>query len=78
MLYKNEIIISTLTSKPLLFNYVAFIKDLSISKLARMIKVPERNNKWIIMTQEIFKILMNNTCLKTLGFCSEALCFNSI
>ena len=36
-LQRNGIIISTPASKPLLFNYVAFIKDLSISKLARMI-----------------------------------------
>src|SRR6266498_1163692 len=33
ILYKNEIIISTSTSKPPLFNYVKFIKNLSIDEI---------------------------------------------
>src|SRR6266540_5165388 len=33
ILYKNEIIISTTTSKPPLFDYVTFIKNLEIIKI---------------------------------------------
>src|ERR1043165_6191405 len=33
ILYKNEIVISTSTSNPLLFNYVSFIKNISIYEI---------------------------------------------
>src|SRR5688572_24754847 len=36
ILQKNEIIISTPTSNPLLFNYVTFIKNLSICKFTKV------------------------------------------
>src|SRR6266540_148454 len=38
ILHKNEIIISTPTSKSPLFNYVTFIKNLSIYRVCRNIK----------------------------------------
>ncbi len=61
ILYKNDIIISTPTSKPLLFNYVTFIKNLSIFENRREIRnlltVSQRfdNNKYMVIIKEIFK-----------------------
>ncbi|CAG8563568.1 4842_t:CDS:2 [Funneliformis caledonium] len=77
ILYKNGIIIST--SKPPLFNYTAFIKILCINGIHHAIirflrnhqpSTPKRlvNNKSLIITQEIFKMFMNQTSLKILYF----------
>src|SRR5436305_6710442 len=58
ILYKNGIIPSTSTSKPALFNYVAFIKNLEIDKVIENIyyKPPILNNKKCILVQEIYKL----------------------
>ncbi len=69
ILYKNEIIISTPTSKPPLFNYVTFIKTLSIFKMANnILKIHSSqgfdNDKYIIVAQEVFKMVMNQASLK--------------
>src|SRR6266498_3862826 len=76
ILYKNEIIISTPTSKPPLFNYVSFIKSLSIGGIVYKIKsvlkdyqhnalqVFENNKKIVI--REIIKMFMSQTSLKKL------------
>ncbi len=66
ILCKNEIIISTPTSKPLLFNYVAFIKKIIIRKIENILQFDHNKNKVII--QEIFKMFMNKISLKTLDF----------
>src|SRR6266542_2276806 len=81
VLYKNGFILSTSTSKPPLFNYVTFIKKISISEIYRHInKLHSQNidsqrfdsNKIqeisVMVTQEILKMLMNQTCLKILDF----------
>ncbi len=78
LLYKNQIIVSTPTSKPLLFNYVAFIKSLSIEeiccKITGLLKDCHMNlerfydNRNILVIQEIFKMFMNQASLKTLYF----------
>ena len=84
ILYKNEITIITPTSKPPLFNYVAFIKSLSTEKVIKMILSIVSQildyNKEIIVMQEIFKMFMNRISLKTLVFCFEStldFCSNS-
>ena len=74
ILHQNEIIISTSTSKPPLFNYVTFIKNLSISEIRRKIRRIEilqncDNNEEILVTQEVFKMFMNQISLKSLVFC---------
>src|ERR1044071_6667277 len=59
---KNEIIILTLTSNPPLFNYVEFVKILSINEIVRRIKnllkrsqlVAFDNRKFTIVLQETF------------------------
>jgi len=67
ILCKNEIIISNSISKPLLFNYVAFIKLLSIHGIVEnIVSQSLDNNKKIVMTQEIFQMIMNQTSLKKL------------
>src|SRR5437016_1971995 len=43
-LYKNEIFISTSTSKPPLFNYVAFCKVLSICEICKIVNNVLRDN----------------------------------
>src|SRR6266542_4425906 len=48
ILYKNEIFLSTLTSKPPLFNYVVFIKSLSIGEIDNKIKSILKNYRPII------------------------------
>src|SRR6266540_1425115 len=75
LLHENEIIISTPTSKPTLFNYVAFIKNLSMSKifynLRNLLHQPissERFDKVILIIQKIFKMVMNQISLKRLEF----------
>src|SRR5687768_12604786 len=72
-LLENEIIISTPISKPPLFNYVAFIKALSTDEIDRKIRKIEilqncDNNKRILVTQEVFKMFMNQISLKRLIF----------
>src|SRR5687768_15960778 len=71
-LFKNGI---TVSSKPPLFNYVVFIKNLSIFKIIdsihrihRILNQSFDNNQKIVIAQEMFKMLMNQTCLKTLDF----------
>jgi len=69
ILFKNEIIISTPTSKSPLFNYATFIKNLSLCKMCRNIKnilTSFDSNEYIIVVQEVFKMFMNQTCLKNL------------
>src|SRR5436190_9596660 len=65
ILYKNGIIPSTSTSKPALFNYVAFIKNLEIDKVIKNILKKFRyyndkpsilDNKKCILVQEIYKL----------------------
>src|SRR5687768_16271299 len=63
LLYKNKIILSTPTSKPPLFDYVAFIKTLSIEEICRKTLISQNDdyNKYTLVTQEVFKLLMNQT-----------------
>jgi len=73
ILHENKIIISTPTSKPPLFNYVTFIKNLSglIGEKVESILMKHQqigNEKCIIALQEIFKMIMNQTTLKKLDF----------
>ncbi len=72
ILHKNEIFISTPTSKPPLFNYVAFIKNLSIHDIDKNILIitPSQSFQRTIMAQEIFKMFMNQTSLKSLNITS--------
>src|SRR5688500_6509412 len=74
ILYKNDILLSSSTSKPPLFNYVAFIKDLSISeivtnlsKICKPTTLQIRDDKFTVFAQEIFKMFMNQTSLKKLN-----------
>ncbi len=86
VLCKNEIIISTPTSKHLLFNYTTFIKSISIDDIDKKIKGILKNhqlvdsenimdfnknndnndNKCMIVTQEIIKMIMSQISLKEL------------
>src|SRR6266498_2062338 len=74
ILYKNQIIISTPTSKPPLFNYASFIKSLFINEIDRTIRTILENHrpittsqntddKRMVVTREMF---MNQTSLKKL------------
>ena len=67
LLYENDIIIST---QPLLFDYVTFIKAISIKKICEKIYFLQNNdeNKSTLVTQELFKMLMNKISLKELDF----------
>jgi len=73
LLYKNEIFIPTPTSNPPLFNYISFIKVLSIFTIDRIIENALNSqdfdyNKYLI-TQELLKIMMNQISpLKTLDY----------
>ena len=75
--YKNGIIISTPTSKPPLFNYASFIKNLSIDTVSRKInnllkkRQPFRSDdkKLLIILQEVFKMFMSQISLKRLSSC---------
>ncbi|CAB4394461.1 unnamed protein product [Rhizophagus irregularis] len=74
ILHKNKIIIST--SKPPLFNYVTFIKNLSIYNINNLIKNILQNFQSItpqslyykkyIVAIEIYKLFMNQTTLREL------------
>jgi hypothetical protein len=79
ILYRNEIIISTQSSKPPLFNYVSFIKSFNISDIiCNAFKnhrpfIPQHidyNKKWII-AQEMFKLPISS--LRRLHFCDPYL-----
>src|SRR6266480_6277167 len=66
ILYKNGIIISTSTSKPPLFNYISFIKNLEIDGIIRnflknyqSITPLVLNYRKYIVAQEIYKLLTN-------------------
>src|SRR5687767_4945682 len=79
ILHQNEIIISTPTSKPPLFNHVTFIKTLSISEIHKRIGRIEilqncDNNKRILVTQEVFKMFMNQITLKKLEYYFDLTC----
>src|SRR6266508_145582 len=72
VLYENGIIISTPTSKPQLFNYVTFIKNLSIDdiseNLSRIQPIHSQNfdrDQNLVLT-ELFKMFMNQISLKKL------------
>src|SRR5581483_4946200 len=66
-LYGNGIIAPTsTTSKPPLFNYVTFIKDLEINTLFRNVF---KNYKSKVVAQEIYKMFMNQiSSLRELSF----------
>src|SRR3990170_8283 len=71
ILSKNGIFISTQTSKPPLFDYVKFIKSLSIKKVHMKIENLFKDRKpitSIIVMQEIFKMFMNEISLKLLEY----------
>ena len=70
ILHENGIIISTPTSNPPLFDYVTFVKALSMDEINRKIKMLQNhdNNKRILVTQEVFKMFMNQISLKRLIF----------
>ncbi|PKY18221.1 hypothetical protein RhiirB3_430998 [Rhizophagus irregularis] len=78
ILNKNKIINSAPNSKPPLFNYVTFIKNLSIYNIDNIIKcilqnfqfitLQSLNHKKYIVATEIYKLLMNQTSLKELYF----------
>src|ERR1044072_5368211 len=67
LLYENDIIIST---QPLLFDYVTFIKAISMKNICEKIYFLQNNdeNKSTLVTQELFKMLMNKISLKELDF----------
>jgi len=81
ILYKKEIIISTPTSKPPIFNYASFCKVLSINKVyykvKRLLEIQQpfssfsssnfKNNIYMVV-QEICKMFINQTSLKKLIF----------
>ncbi|GBB94080.1 hypothetical protein RclHR1_02290006 [Rhizophagus clarus] len=74
ILDKNKIIISTFNSKPPLFNYVSFIKNLSFYNINNIIKnilqhfqsvTPQSlNHKKYIVAMEIYKLFMYQTSLR--------------
>ncbi|RIA80417.1 hypothetical protein C1645_882174 [Glomus cerebriforme] len=68
ILYNNEIIISTPTSNPPLFNYAAFCKFLSVHQIIcklelllnnQLLKSYNTSNNTLIVTQEIIKLFFN-------------------
>ncbi|GBB87590.1 hypothetical protein RclHR1_14050007 [Rhizophagus clarus] len=77
-LNKNKIIISTFNSKTPIFNYVTFIKNLSIYNIDNIIKsilqkfqsiTPQSlNYKKYIIAIEVYKLFMKQTSLKELYF----------
>ena len=52
LLHKNQIFISTPTSKPPLFNYVSFCKILSIDEIGRIIENGIKNNTTKILLKD--------------------------
>src|SRR6266498_4063198 len=75
-LLENKIFISTPNSNPPSFNYVTFIKNLSINVIVKNIKyiLDFNYNECIIVTQEVFKMLMNQISLKKLNFYFDRKC----
>src|SRR5688500_18685425 len=62
VLSSNKIIITTPPSKPILFNYLAFIKNLSINEIIESVSINQPHaseNDQVIIAQEIFKMFMN-------------------
>src|SRR5204863_1998657 len=63
ILHDNGIIIPTPTSKPPMFNYVAFCKSLSIgviqSKVETLLKNQKTDDNICILMQEILKLFMS-------------------
>src|SRR5436190_23757662 len=61
LLHKNEIFISTPTSKQPLFNYAAFCKVHSINKICQLIYEALRlqDDKLYLVAKEILKMFMN-------------------
>src|SRR6266540_1333231 len=83
ILYKNQIIISTPTSKPPLFNYVEFIKSLSINEIVEnhlqpMTSQKLDDNKMMVIIRELFKMFMNQISLKKLNFYYGSIRFSKI
>ncbi len=71
LLHKNGIFIPTPTSKPPLFNYISFIKVLSIRRIDQV--VDQFNNKYLV-SQELLKAFMNQiNSLKSLDYNSAFL-----
>src|ERR1051326_6093504 len=77
ILYKNGIITSTSTSKPPLFNYVAFIRNLEIDKIientlknCKSATPLNLNYKKYAIVQEIYKLFDQIYSLKELHFYS--------
>src|SRR5581483_821639 len=79
LLCKNEIFIATSTSKPLLFNYAAFCKVLSITKIGQMVNDTFKNNPPVtslspkcrnrLIIEEMIKLFMNQiSSLKKLTY----------
>src|SRR3954447_8630642 len=76
LLHKNKIFMSTLTSKPPLFNYVSFCKILSINEILQIINEVLKNDtsttikfkdSQYLVSKEILKMFMNQiSSLKTL------------
>src|SRR4051812_9495464 len=60
ILYKNGITTSILTSKPQMFNYVSFCKNLSIDhvsyQIGQLLEPISDQNLIDIVTQEVFKL----------------------
>src|SRR6266498_524881 len=81
-LHQNEIIISTPTLKPPLFNYISFIKRLSIKEIDGNIEKLLKNHQTItsrnlkhdkyVVTREVFKMFMNKISLKGLNLYSTS------
>src|ERR1044071_7229567 len=67
-LYDNEIIISTQTSKPPLFNYAAFVKSLSIAEIVKSIPTyfisQGLGENIAVVASEVLKMFMSQTSLK--------------
>src|ERR1043165_6737327 len=65
ILFKSGIIVSTPTSKPLLFDYVKFIKILSMKEIYITLSYFSDNKD--ILIKQVFKMLMMRTSLKGLN-----------
>ena len=71
-LYKNEIILSIPNLKPPSFNYVIFIKNLSSEvgyEIRNLFTLFLDYNQMTVVTQELFKMFMNQTSLKKIVCC---------
>src|SRR5581483_10554033 len=60
LLHKNEIFIAAPTSKPLLFNYAAFCKVLSINNICLMVNNALKNNPHITTTSLVVNLKDKN------------------